>query len=250
MAKIEFGNGVLNISGTVDGNTFSRNKYGAYLKRKAIPIQPSSTYQLIIRSYMREITNCWAEILTEDEKKKWNKATVNKKDSLGKSIKISGVPLFVMCNSMRKISGLEILKNCPVNFNVPEVPASVVINTETAGGVELPDQQKMDIYFTPSPLPEGMSILVQATKELSLGVNYTGGKGKIIGIWDFEATSPITVNGYYNEIFGVVSREAKKDKIKIGWVVKALNKENGMTSRGVSAAVVYGKQQRLSNLLP
>ena len=56
MALIKTGPAVAVISGSVGGTVFSRNKGGAYMRNRSIPVNPQSAAQVVVRAAMAFLT--------------------------------------------------------------------------------------------------------------------------------------------------------------------------------------------------
>jgi hypothetical protein len=70
MALILLGNMVQDARGSVNGTTFSRNKYGAYARAKVSPVQPRTTLQLDQRAIFATASQGWRN-LTATEMAAW-----------------------------------------------------------------------------------------------------------------------------------------------------------------------------------
>ncbi|GAH50296.1 unnamed protein product, partial [marine sediment metagenome] len=45
MALVKLGGGIVQISGSIAGNTFARNRFGNYMRSRTKPVNPNSTRQ-------------------------------------------------------------------------------------------------------------------------------------------------------------------------------------------------------------
>lgn len=83
-------------SGSEAGTTYSRNSYGQYSRRKAIPVNPNTVNQRKIRGYFANASQMW-RTLTVDEQGMWASwAQLHPvKDSLGNSIILKGNVAFI-----------------------------------------------------------------------------------------------------------------------------------------------------------
>lgn len=72
MALALFGNGVIDVRGSVAGTTFSRSKFGATMRAKTSPVIPTSAFASASRALLPSITTDWANLLTAVERAAWN----------------------------------------------------------------------------------------------------------------------------------------------------------------------------------
>jgi len=72
MALIKFGGGVVQMSGSIAGNTYARNRYGNYVRARTKPVNPKTDRQSVIRTAMQLLTTRWAQTLTAAQRTAWN----------------------------------------------------------------------------------------------------------------------------------------------------------------------------------
>lgn len=87
-------------SGSSGGITASRNRYGAYLRSRSVPVNPSSTRQQIVRANFASIAAAWAG-LSSASREAWasyadQTPVVNK---LGDTVLLSGQAMYQGVNS-------------------------------------------------------------------------------------------------------------------------------------------------------
>ncbi len=71
MAKFTPGPAVAAVSGSVGGTTFSRNRYGAYMRFRAIPTVSVTSYALTAKARLATASQAWQSI-TGDQRLAWN----------------------------------------------------------------------------------------------------------------------------------------------------------------------------------
>lgn len=107
--------------GKIGGLVFSRNKGGPYFRRHAVPTNPNSTRQQTTRNWLAEFSEKFAASLEPAERTAWNDyATMHDwLNSLGQSIKLTGLAWYVMVNSrLRDASGTLI--DLPGDLSMPD----------------------------------------------------------------------------------------------------------------------------------
>lgn len=122
MALVKFGGGVTQMSGSVGGDTFARNRYGNYVRARTKPINPQSTQQGVVRSVLAFLAQYWKDTLTTAQRQAWTDygAAVAMKNRLGESTYMTGFNHFVRSNSyLKRIAGTLVAAG-PTILSLPE----------------------------------------------------------------------------------------------------------------------------------
>src|SRR5690554_6218576 len=100
MAKVKYGEMIASMSGSINGTTHSRNRGGAYMRNRSIPVNPQTVAQQAIRAILSSLSSAWRD-LTPSQRNGWNSATSNfpVTDQFGDQRELSGHQLFVRLNS-------------------------------------------------------------------------------------------------------------------------------------------------------
>ena len=119
---VKFGGGVVAATGSVAGNTFARNRYGAYVRARTKPVNPNSTRQQAVRSAIADLASRWAQILTAVQRTAWNlyANSVIMKNRLGEDIHLSGYNHYIRSNTLLLQIGGTLVDNGPTVFELPE----------------------------------------------------------------------------------------------------------------------------------
>ncbi len=122
MALIKFGGGVVQMSGSIAGNTFARNRYGNYVRARTKPVNPRSLFQQAVRTAMTEMTTRWSQTLTPVQRTAWNlyASSVNMLNRLGETINLTGFNHYIRSNTIRSRSSLALVDDGPTLFEIPE----------------------------------------------------------------------------------------------------------------------------------
>lgn len=140
-ALVKFGGGITAMSGSIAGNTFARNRYGAYVRSRTKPVNPNSWRQVYARTIMSYLTEYWFDELSIAQRESWATyaAGIPMKNKLGETIKLSGFNHFVRSNSVRKWYGASIgaeaqitLKTAPAGNELPPKDPDVAIDVDAA----------------------------------------------------------------------------------------------------------------------
>lgn len=121
MALIKFGGGVVQMTGSIAGNTYARNRYGNYSRARTKPTNPNTALQQVVRNTMAYLTDRWANDLTSAQRTAWNLygSSVAMKNRLGESIFLTGFNHYIRSNSILKRSGRTVVDAGPTVFELP-----------------------------------------------------------------------------------------------------------------------------------
>jgi len=134
MALVKYGGGIVQMSGSIAGNTYARNRYGNYVRARTKPTNPNSSGQQTVRAILAWLTNRWSQTLTAAQRTEWNLygsnvAMVNK---LGETVRLSGFNHYIRSNSGRKRTSRTILDAGPVIFELPDADPTFTVTASEA----------------------------------------------------------------------------------------------------------------------
>lgn len=132
MALIKYGAGVIQMSGSIAGNTFARNRFGNYLRAKTKPVNPNSPSQAVTRSTLAFLTARWSRTLTDDQREAWNMygKNVAMKNRLGEVIFLTGFNHYFRSNALLKLRGETLVDDGPAIFELPAKDPTIEIQPE------------------------------------------------------------------------------------------------------------------------
>lgn len=119
-------------SGSIGGCTFSRNRSGAYIRNRAIPVNPTSASQVLVRGALATLVARWTSVLTPAQRTAWETWAANtpQTDALGNPINITGQNAYVMMNTLRIQTGIAVIDVAPIVFaNAVLTPPGIVSAT-------------------------------------------------------------------------------------------------------------------------
>lgn len=119
--KVKFGATITDARGSLAGNTYSRNHYGAYIRARTTPTNPNTDLQQQCRNSIAFLADAWASTLTAAQRTAWDLygSSVAMTDTLGATMYLTGYNHFLRSNSVRKRSGLTVIAPGPVIFEIP-----------------------------------------------------------------------------------------------------------------------------------
>jgi len=129
MALTKFGGGITQMSGSIAGNTFAKNRYGSYVRARTKPVNPNTARQVVVRSAMALLTARWSQILTAVQRTAWNLygSSVAMKNRLGETIFLTGFNHYIRSNMLLQQSGLTLIDDGPVIFELPAADPTFAI---------------------------------------------------------------------------------------------------------------------------
>jgi hypothetical protein len=183
--KYLFGSMIVNGSGRLGGNVYSRNHYGSFVKTRVSPKQPNTTKQVATRVNLKAVQSAW-DALTDAQRSNWNVFSKELifNSSLGFNYTLTGYHVFLKCNLCRLSLNYGILIQPDVKPIFPYFKISSVLSFSYINEIVL--------FLSPS-IPAGYLINIFATKQLSQGINYVHGQLVQIGSVASGQTFPTNV---------------------------------------------------------
>ena len=123
-------------SGSIAGQTSSRNRFGQYRRSRAVPVNPNSSAQVAVRASLISNSQGWRD-LTGPERESWNAyaGVTPVVDALGQTIFLTGFQQYVGVNSRMNAAGLATIATPPDGTIVP-APEAAIADT-TAGAITI-----------------------------------------------------------------------------------------------------------------
>lgn len=184
------------MSGSIGGNTFSRNKGGLYVKRRAVPVNPTTTRQTAVRTVLSTLSTGWGA-LTATQQAQWkNWADLHPfQDALGSSFFLSGQQAYIALNARVLDLGGVAVATPPVTND----PASLITFAAT------PSASTVSCAFTTTPTAAGIGVEVWQTLPGSLGQNPNFAQARLCGRSAAAAASPAVINMAFPMLTGQTS---------------------------------------------
>ena len=138
------------VSGSVAGLTYSRNRSGAYLRNRTVPVNPNSDNQIAARNAMTNSSQLWRSQLGAVQEA-WklyadNTPTTNR---LGDVFHLSGFNQFVQLNGFLQFLGQAAHTAAPLAFGTAAAFTDVEWSVDSAGDqVEITTTAGVDIGAT------------------------------------------------------------------------------------------------------
>lgn len=193
MAIIRTGGGVASISGSVGGTTYSHNRGGAYMRTRAVPTNPNTTFQQVIRSAVAQLASLWTTTLTDAQRAAWETYADNVllPNALGDMINIGAVAHYIRSNVPRLqtyITDVDRVDDGPTSFNLGDYTPPVVASLTSSG-------RQWSITFNDADdwaNEDGAVMYLYGSREQNPGVNYFKGPYRFMGAIQGNSTTPPT----------------------------------------------------------
>lgn len=180
-------------SGSVAGQTNSRNRYGQYIRSRAVPVNPSSARQVAVRDQFTTLSQRY-RTLTSAQRAGWSTlgASISRTDSLGQAYSLNAETCFVSTNMNRLAAGDAIVDDAPA---ITSVTALTTATLTTTGGT-------LSLAYTATPLSAGVKAFVYASPQQSAGVAFCKDL-RLLSVTAAAAASPANILAAYTARFGV-----------------------------------------------
>lgn len=179
-------------SGSLQGETASRNRYGQYRRSRATPVNPNSTAQGTVRARMTTNAAAW-RALTDAQRAGWESLGLQmvRTDSLGQSYTLNGFGAYCSVNNNQLAAGNAVLDDAPA-LVTPSTLETVTITLTAAS---------FSIAYTPTPLGAGERAFVYCSPQRNAGRAFEGDY-RLIHVSAAAAASPANVLSAYTARFG------------------------------------------------
>jgi hypothetical protein len=179
-------------SGSYQGVTSSRNRFGQYLRTRATPVNPNSTFQVTVRTRMSLNASAW-RLLTALQRTGWNDLglQIARSDSLGQTYAMNGFMAYCSVNNNRLAAGDAVLSDAPI-YTEPAALFSIT-PTLTSGSFSL--------AFTATPLPAATRLFWYAGPQRTAGRSFENDV-RLINVTAASAASPTNILAPYQARFG------------------------------------------------
>jgi hypothetical protein len=191
--KIQYGAGIVNGSGKLNGWVASRNRGGAFMRAKVTPLNPSTTAQQNARGILGALSTQWSQ-LTDAQRLSFNNAVqdFSRTDIFGDVRNPSGINLYVKLNANLINTGRAQIVAAPAKEEIIFSAISSVnmdVSSQT-GSITLADE-----------LLDGSIVLLFATPTLTNGTRFVKNRLRVIGFAEVSAET-ISFGADYTSKFG------------------------------------------------
>lgn len=174
-------------SGSYQGVTSSRNRFGQYVRTRATPVNPNTSFQGTVRARLAARAAAW-RALTDLQRAGWESlgAMMVRTDSLGQQYALNGFGAYVSVNNNLAAAADAAVSDAPA-LVTPEAIATATITLTAAA---------FSIAYTPTPLPAGERLFSFCSPQRSSGRSFEG-DFRLIAVSAAAAASPANVYAAY-----------------------------------------------------
>lgn len=179
-------------SGSLQGQTSSRNRYGQYVRSRATPVNPNSTAQGVVRARLSANSAAW-RALTDAQRAGWEGlgSQMSRTDALGQTYTLNGFEAYCSVNNNLAAAGDAVVSAAPA-LVTPDVIATLVVTLTAAA---------FSLAYTPTPLATGERVFVYASPQRNAGRAFEGDL-RLIHVSAAAAASPANIFTAYQTRFG------------------------------------------------
>lgn len=174
-------------SGSLAGITMSRNLGGMYMRARAVPTNPATPQQQVIRGHVADLTSRWLNTLTAVQRLAWLAYAENVPllNPLGSPINVTALNMYVRTNVPYLQNGGTRIDDAPSIFNLGEF-------TSPTFALDEPNDE-VDVTFdnTDDWADEtGSHMIIYASRALNPTVIYHKGPYRLAGSIDGLTGTP------------------------------------------------------------
>lgn len=224
MAKIKFGALAEDARGKIAGVVYSRNQFGAYIREKVSPVQPSTVRQTEVRETLTALSKRWFDTLTDAQRLAWiafAKVTPVP-DVFGNPNLLTGLNAYIRLNGVLRNAGEAIIDTPPADL--------AAVGLITAAVAMAAGLATASLTFTATPLAAADFLYISATQGLTAGRFFFKPFYRFIGLSNAGQASPFTAGPIYTTKFGSMIEGSA-----VGWKIQVLNSTNGALTPGIHA---------------
>lgn len=176
-------------SGSIGGLTASHNRGGQYMRQRAVPVNPNTSFQQLVRSWFANANAAWSGTLTQAQRDAWDTYALQTPiaDALGNQINAGGKGMFIRGYVPRLQAGLSLVAAGPSTYGLPVITAPGVTSITATTRVAIITFANTDGWAT----AVGGALLMFSSRPQSTTINGFKGPyrfaGKVLG-----AVSPPT----------------------------------------------------------
>ena len=159
---------VSQLSGSIGGTTFARNRGGQYARSRISPLNPATSRQSQVRATLASLSNRWTTVLTQSQRDAWDlyASNVPLTNNLGEQIFVSGINMYVRANSVLLDTDNDVADDGPTTFTQgPSVIPTLAVD-EATDMIEITNLGDFD------PGDPDIGFLLQMGPPQNAGINF------------------------------------------------------------------------------
>ena len=194
-------------SGSMGGVTASHNRGGQYLRGRAVPTNPNTSFQQTVRSAMSQLSARWVDTLTAVQRMAWDTyaASVLLPNPLGDPVNVGGIGMYIRSNVPRVqfgIGALPLVDDAPTVFDLGAFTAPGITSITASTKVAVLTFTDTDDWVG----EDEAAMLIWDSDSKNPSINYFKGpykpSGTILGASIVPPTSPANVTLIHQPVAG------------------------------------------------
>lgn len=167
-ALVKFGGGIVQMSGSLAGNTFFRTRAGDCVRTWKKPVNPHSERQEFVRALLSYLAEYWHTELTAVQRGLWETyaAAVAMQNRLGDTIYNTGYNHWMRTCGAAGRAGLGIFEAAPTILSLPEKDATLLCSEEDVAGQTFTFTFS-NLGWAPNGDPKGRLLIYQGQPQLA-----------------------------------------------------------------------------------
>ena len=206
MALVRLGAGITDIRGSIGGTTFSKNRFGNYMRARTTPVNPRSQRQLTMRAIVASVSAAWSGVLTVFQRAAWEvyADSIVVSNKLGEQVKLTGFNQYIRTNSFNLQNGGARIDDGPIILTLPGADTLFDVVVDEAS-------QELEVTFDESLnwVDQSAGLMgVYMSKPQSAGTTFIQGPWRLAGTINGDdttaPTSPETMSAPFSVGVGQV----------------------------------------------
>jgi len=190
MALVKFGGGITDMRGSIGGNVYTRNRFGAVCRQNTKPVNPKTSRQDLARSIMALVVSSWNSTASAAQKLAWETYadSISWLNKLGESVNLTGFNHFVRSNCARRQVNYSMVYAGPTTLTLPSEDNDFAVSPSSAS-------QHIAVSFNDGLdwVSENSAVMhISMGLPKNAGVNYFEGPWQRIGELKGNSGSPLT----------------------------------------------------------
>lgn len=225
MARVQFGALITEITGSIGGFTFQRNRSGSIIRLRPVGSKKQSVKQSLQQAKHLTFLSLWQN-LTFFQKSEWNEfASLHPKiNSFGQEKTLSGLNWFESINQNLQAISQPIVSIPPV-YQLPVAPGNFIY---------IMSLSELKIIFQPDFDPANESLFIRATHPMSLTSSALQKNLRLIKVVNIPPYGTVDLKSAWQAYFNIpYPPSSSLDCFNIGIQVQTVHKVSGITSVGV-----------------
>lgn len=201
------------IRGSIGSTTFSKNRFGWYMKIKAAPVNPSSSRQQAIRNIFSQLTELWTSTLTQAQRDAWSlwASQVELLDRDGNPYFMTGFNAYIRSNTVALDAGVTRIDDGPTIFTMAPTDSTLAATASEA-------TQLLSIAFDTGLdwVDQNDGVLqILMSRPQGAGTEFIKGPFQLAGIVQGDAVTPPTSPQTFTVPFAVAEGQKLEVQARI-----------------------------------